>query len=74
MRSYAPGFDDTRLREAYGIMLECSAWKRSKGRRVSSPMAGVAFLLLGKKDASTTNFYAETADYAVLANLKSGPG
>ena len=37
-------------------------------------MAGVAFLLLGKKDASTTNFYAETADYAVLANLKSGPG
>ena len=46
--------------------LRCTAG-RSNGSRLSSVMAGVALLLLGKKDASTTNFYPITTTYATFA-------
>ena len=46
---------------------------RSKGRRLSSVMAGVAYLLLGEEDASTTNSCPMATAYATSATLNSDP-
>ena len=46
---------------------------RWKGRRLSSVLAGVAFLLFGEEDASTTNSYPMATAYATSATPKSDP-
>ena len=46
---------------------------RSKGRRLSSVMVGVAFSLFGEEDARTTNSYPMATAYATPATPKSDP-